>query len=79
MLSNIGVGTKFYFPEFLSTSRDINIVKGIAGSETLMNITVQNNGTNGKKYIVETLNIFLTILIKRKYYLLHIANLELLK
>ena len=47
--SNIGIGTKFFFPEFLSTSRDINIAKGIAGSGTLMHITVQNNGTNGKK------------------------------
>ena len=46
---NIGVGTQFYFPEFLSTSRDINIAKGIAGSGTLMYITIQNNGTNGKK------------------------------
>ena len=48
--NNIGVGTKFYFPEFLSTSRDINIAKDIAGSGTLMYITVQNNGTNGNKY-----------------------------
>ena len=47
--NDIGVGTKFYFPEFLSTSRDINIAKDIAGSGTLMHITIQNNGTNGKK------------------------------
>jgi hypothetical protein len=46
---NIGVGTKFYFPEFLSTSRDINISKGFARNGTLMYITIQNNGTNGKK------------------------------
>ena len=46
---NIGVGMKFYFPEFLSTSTDINIAKDIAGSGTLMYITIQNNGANGKK------------------------------
>ena len=47
--NDIGIGTKFFFPEFLSTSRDINIAKNIAGKGTLMHITVQNNGTNGKK------------------------------
>ena len=46
---NIGVGTKFYFPEFLSTSTDINISKGFAMSGTLMYITILNNGVNGKK------------------------------
>ena len=46
---NIGVGTKFFFPEFLSTSRDINIAKDRAGNGTLMYINVQNNGINGKK------------------------------
>ena len=46
--NNIGVGSKFYFPEFLSTSKDINVAKGFAGSETLMEITIQNNGINGK-------------------------------
>ena len=46
---NIGIGTKFYFPEFLSTSRDINIAKEFAGLGTLIYITIQNNGTNGKK------------------------------
>ena len=46
---NIGIGTKFYFPEFLSTSRDINIAKDIAGNGTLMIINVQNNGTDGNK------------------------------
>ena len=47
--NNIGVGTKFYFPEFLSTSTDINIAKDIALSGTLMHISILNNGTNGKK------------------------------
>ncbi len=45
---DIGVGTKFYFPEFLSTSRDINISKEFAKNGTLIFITVQNNGINGK-------------------------------
>ena len=47
---NIGVGTKFFFPEFLSTSRDINIAKDIASNGTLMIITIQNNGIHGKKF-----------------------------
>ena len=47
--NNIGVGTKFYFPEFLSSSRDINVAKSFGNSGTLMYITVKNNGTNGKK------------------------------
>ena len=47
--NNIGVGTKFYFPEFLSTSTDINIAKDIAMNGTLMYITILNNGINGKK------------------------------
>ena len=45
--NNIGVGSRFYFPEFLSTSKDINVAKGFAGSGTLMEITIQNNGING--------------------------------
>jgi len=47
--NNIGVGTKFYFPEFLSTSTDINTAKEIAMDGTLMYISILNNGTNGKK------------------------------
>ena len=46
---NIGVGTKFYFQEFLSTSKDINIARNFANFGTLMIISIQNNGTNGKK------------------------------
>ena len=46
---NIGVGTKFFSPEFLSTSKDINIAKEFALNGTLMFITIQNNGINGKK------------------------------
>ena len=47
--NNIGIGTTFYFPEFLSSSRDINIAKSFGRSGTLMYITVKNNGTNGNK------------------------------
>ena len=47
--NNIVVGTRFFFPEFISTSKDINVAKSFGGSGTLMYITVQNNGTNGKK------------------------------
>ena len=77
--NNIGVGTKFYFPEFLSNSRDINIAKGIACSGTLMYITVQNNGTNGKKIYCRDIEYISIIPFKKKYYLLLIVNLELLK
>ena len=48
--NNIGVGTRFYFPEFLSTSKDINVAKGFAGSGTLMYISIHNNGINGMNY-----------------------------
>ena len=47
--NNIGVGTKFYFKEFLSTSKDINTAKCFAGNGTLIYISIQNNGINGKK------------------------------
>ena len=46
---NVGIGTKFYFQEFLSTSKDINIAKMFANSGTLMVISIQNNGINGNK------------------------------
>ena len=45
--NNIGVGTKFYFSEFLSTSKDINVAKSFAGTGTLMYISIHNNGING--------------------------------
>jgi len=47
--SNIGIGTRFFFPEFISTSKDINVAKSFGGSGTLMYIKVENNGINGKK------------------------------
>ena len=47
--NSIGVGSTFYFSEFLSTSKDYNIAKSFAGSGTIMYITILNNGTNGKK------------------------------
>ena len=46
---NVGIGTKFYFQEFLSTSKDINIAKDFANNGTLLIISIQNNGINGKK------------------------------
>ena len=49
MPSNVGIGTKFYFKEFLSTSKDIKVAEVFAGSGTLMHILIQNNGINGKK------------------------------
>ena len=47
--NDLGVGQKFYFPEFLSTSTDIKIAQDIALNGTLMYISIQNNGVNGKK------------------------------
>ena len=47
--NNIGIGTRFFFPEFISTSKDINVAKSFGGSGTLMYIKVENNGINGKK------------------------------
>ena len=49
MPNNVGIGTKFYFKEFLSTSKDIEVAQIFAGSGTLMQISIQNNGINGKK------------------------------
>ena len=46
---NIGKGTQFYFKEFLSTSKDIETAKVFANCGTLMHISIQNNGINGKK------------------------------
>ena len=59
--NNIGVGTKFFFPEFISTSKDISVAKSFGGSGTLMYITVKNNGINGKNGYyrdVEYISIF---------------------
>ena len=47
--SNIGVGTRFFFPEFISTSTDVEVAKSFGGSGTLMYIKVENNGINGNK------------------------------
>ena len=61
MPNNVGIGTKFYFKEFLSTSKDIEVAKIFAGSGTLMHISIQNNGTNGKKVYcrdIENISMF---------------------
>ena len=46
---NIGIGTKFYFMEFLSSSKEIETARAFAASGTLLYISIQNNGINGKK------------------------------
>ena len=59
--NNIGIGTKFYFKEFLSTSKDIDTARSFACSGTLMHISIQNNGTNGKKVYcrdIENISMF---------------------
>ena len=43
----IGKGSKFYLSEFMSTTTDINVAKAYMGEiGTLMEIKIQNNGTN---------------------------------
>lgn len=46
--NNWKVGSKFYFGEFISTSKNIEIAKGFAGGGTLLVINIKNNGTSGK-------------------------------
>ena len=48
--SQIGVGSKFYFREFISTSKRIDIANEFikySKQGTIMEITIKNNGTNG--------------------------------
>ena len=49
--SDIGIGSKFYFREFISTSLSEKEAKGFADNKkkegTIMIITIKNNGTNG--------------------------------
>ena len=42
------VGKKFYFPQFISTSLDENIAINFSCGETLMIITIKNNGIEGR-------------------------------
>ena len=42
------VGSRFYFGEFISTSKKINVAKAFAKGGTLLVITIKNNGTNGR-------------------------------
>ena len=46
--NNLGIGSKLYFAEFLSTSKKKSFCKEwIEGKGTLMKITIKNNGING--------------------------------
>ena len=38
------VGSQFYFREFISTSKNIEVAKGFACGKTLLLITIKNNG-----------------------------------
>ena len=42
------VGSRFYFGEFISTSKNIEVAKGFACGETLLVITIKNNGVSGR-------------------------------
>ena len=42
------VGKRFYFGEFISTSLDINVAKNFSNGVTLLVITLNNNGVNGR-------------------------------
>ena len=60
--SEIGIGSKFYFREFFSTSIEEEKAKQFAGKDfgTIMTICIKNNGTNGKDnycYYVEDITL----------------------
>jgi len=42
------VGSRFYFGEFISTSKKISVAQNFACGETLLIITIKNNGTGGR-------------------------------
>ena len=42
------VGKRFYFAEFISTSTNIEVAKRFAMGQTLLVITIKNNGTQGR-------------------------------
>ena len=42
----LGIDTKFYFREFISTTTDKKIAINFAKEKTLMEIIIKNNGTN---------------------------------
>ena len=45
--SNIGIGSKFYFREFVSTSKKRSVAEDfLQGNGTLLTIKIKNNGTN---------------------------------
>ena len=45
---NMGIGSSFFFPEFISTSLNKQFsMNWIKGKGTLLTITIRNNGTNG--------------------------------
>ena len=48
--SNLGIGSKFIFSEFISVSEDINIAKSFAGRGTLFYIRIENNGKPKPNY-----------------------------
>ena len=54
---NIRIGTKFYFREFISTSKSELVGKIYAEKGTLFIIKIKNNGTNGHpKYCLNITN-----------------------
>ena len=42
------VGKRFYFGEFISTSKNIEVAKNFAQGQTLLIITIKNNGNSGR-------------------------------
>ena len=42
------VGKRFYFPEFVSTSKDKSVAEGFSKGITMLVITIKNNGSGGK-------------------------------
>ena len=60
--SEVGIGTKFYFREFVSASIKRNIAENFLNEEgTLLIIKIKNNGTNGFPnycYYIEDITMF---------------------
>ena len=54
------VGSRFYFPEFISTSLDYDVASGFSQGVTMLVIKIKNNGNDGRnnycRYIADISN-----------------------
>ena len=61
------VGKRFYFGEFVSTSKSLDVAKNFSEDGIIMVITIKNNGNDEIIIIVDILVIFLNYQKKKKY------------